>query len=86
MTGKSTLLVELQNAQRDAVTGRARCAMGKVMAELPEGDREQLNEALTDRSIYGSTVSQYLRSRGFGVSSYSVNRHRRQSCACYDRG
>ena len=76
------LLSEIRIQQR--ATSRLRCSMGVVLSQLDPQDREAVQQALADHSIFGSTIAKVLKARGYEVKSLAVNRHRRRTCACED--
>jgi hypothetical protein len=78
------LLDEVRETQRQAKI--IRCPMVPILSAFPAEERAELDEALADPSIEGSTLGKVLKARGYKISDEAVRRHRRGECACGERG
>ena len=63
------------------------CAMGRLIAELPEAFSSKLLETLMNTSVEGTAITKVLSDYGFEMSSNVVRRHRRRmqgldGCKC----
>lgn len=81
MGKSSSLLDEIgRQAANNRRTGPA-CAVATVLGSLEVDDAEDLRKALAGHYT-GSAIGRALRDRGYAVSDYTINRHRRGDCTC----
>lgn len=62
-----------------------KCGVTRALVELGQDDSKlaaDLQRALDDSTIYGTTISDVLRKRGLHVTGYTIQRHRRKICSC----
>lgn len=62
-----------------------KCGVTRALEELGQDDlklADDLQRALDDQTIYGTTISDVLRRRGLHVTGYTIQRHRRKICSC----
>lgn len=58
------------------------CVVVAIAQQLTIDQRADLNEALADPLIYGSTIAKVLSNWGYKVSETTVRKHRRHGCLC----
>jgi hypothetical protein len=58
------------------------CAVGRLLADLPESDRAALLRVLGDDGWTTSDILAELRAEGHQVSHTTLLRHRKDECAC----
>jgi hypothetical protein len=75
-------LLEEVRSNQEGLSPGPRCWYVKVAEGLDPDDLKELDEALADTSIFGSTISRVLTARGFRVQETAVNRHRHGRCLC----
>lgn len=61
---------------------RTQCGIGSLLDRLEADDRRDVVAALEDMSIPSTVIARVLQRRGWQVSDYTLNRHRRGSCKC----
>jgi hypothetical protein len=59
-----------------------RCGVSRILAAMSAEDASDLQKALDDPSIYGTTISEVLKKHGHSVTGYTVTRHRKKRCSC----
>lgn len=63
-----------------------KCAVRKVMAQLPPATASKVKKAIDDDSNTSSEIADILITAGFDISAFSVARHRRRGqsngCRC----
>lgn len=74
--------MSLKDALEVAEPGRhgPKCSVCQLLAELPQGDRVALQQAL-ESSLAESAIFRAIKSEGFYVGKGAVGRHRRGDCA-----
>lgn len=82
MVQRSGLLDEIKAAQQQHKPST--CTVGIILRQYAEKDpdREALMAALSDPTIYGTSISKVLKSRGLEVGAQAIQRHRRKACGC----
>lgn len=58
------------------------CSVTQTLKLLSPTDRGAFEEALADPTIYGTSISKVLKTKGFDVGAPAIQRHRRGACAC----
>lgn len=58
------------------------CSVTQTLKSLSPADKAAFEEALADPTIYGTSISKVLKSKGYDVGSSAIQRHRRGACAC----
>lgn len=61
------------------------CGVLAVLEALPGSERDELELAFNDQAIRGEAISRVLKRRGYSVSGFTVQRHRRGDCSCARR-
>lgn len=79
---KPGLFSEIKASDTRAFHGGTPCTVKEVLESLEKNDREDLEKALEDRSIMGTSITNVLKRRGFNISAHTVQRHRRGGCSC----
>lgn len=59
-----------------------RCGVAITLMSLDEIDRNDLTEALLDKTVKSTAIVKALRSRDIPIGETTVARHRRGMCAC----
>lgn len=81
MTGEAgSLIDEIRAAPRPHPGGA--CGVAKMLGRMDPKLAEELRAALAMPDLTGVAISDALRRRGYTVSSYTLNRHRRGVCSC----
>ena len=72
----------LKDALEAQTRGRPgfRCAVCKLLDDLPTEDAEALRTALLDPQVQGSQIARALVSEGHEIKQNTVTRHRRGDC------
>ena len=58
------------------------CSVARLLASLPESDRDEYEEAFADRRIEAKALARALKGRGHEISEYTIRRHTRGDCKC----
>lgn len=58
------------------------CAVGRILAELSDEDRNTLTAALVDDRFTTTSIHRALRDEGHELSYFTVGLHRRGECCC----
>lgn len=81
--GLFSALEQLENARKVRYAG---CAMGKILKELTDNERDKLNDILKNEDIPATQISQVLESNGYKVHVSTVRYHRAglngKGCQC----
>lgn len=76
----------LAAALADAKPGRrTNCWWVEYTPRMNDIDRQALDNALADWTIFGTTIAAILTGEGFPVKGQDIQRHRRKECTCGDR-
>ena len=58
------------------------CSIARILATIPTEDADALKAALDDPALPGTVIANVLREEGHTLTSHTVQRHRRNDCAC----
>lgn len=58
------------------------CLIPLARDKLTKQDADDLEAALSDRTITGSAIARVLQARGIPIKQEAVQRHRNGGCAC----
>lgn len=72
-----SLLDDLNAAQK-----KNSCKVADVLADLPDDEAKDLEQALASPTFYHTTISAVLGRRGYALSGHSIAKHRRGDCGC----
>ena len=72
----------LEDIREESAAKGPPCGLQPLMDSLSTADRTDLETALADQSIYGSTIAKVLRARGYSLADATLRRHRKGDCSC----
>lgn len=78
-------MLDLRELAAQAVEGRDRCKVARLLDELEGDNRAWLAEALAG-GLEATTIALALTRGGMPVSDSTVGRHRRRMCTCFAGG
>jgi hypothetical protein len=58
------------------------CTVGLLLESLPPDYLAEVRVALADYAIFATTIADILKADGYEIAPESLNRHRRNRCAC----
>lgn len=68
-----------------AVVKGPECDVRKLLKQLSPEEQQLVRETLEDTKVPGSVLAKWLRSEGYHLSPYTIQRHRRGECnRCQD--
>lgn len=79
MSSLAAALADLKPGRRTV------CWWAEYTPRMNDIDRQALEHALTDESIFGTTIAGILTAEGYPTRGQDVQRHRRKGCTCGDR-